>query len=314
MTFGSMAPEFDALEIARGSLAALSYVSPTVSREVHVTRLRDKFDKAGIALSMQEALWAMQFLREAESLDGGYWTPAPTRAVALGGPTHLLIGVAPTSELCRHFKGARRAGSGRVVAAMDAASLPRQSLESWSGSDGQRAKAWAQVSMDAAVNQLAPSVAAEGLETFGTRAFEGRGTRRTEPTWLPAGDPSACNWRDVGLFRARTGSARHRYFFGKYQKTLGFSEGPLAKDSLRLQYGLAALLGRPLTIVISSAQSGACIALPLGAPIPVRRLLMALCEVDPKSFGRRWTCGEPELLPALRASLKDLGCEILDHE
>jgi hypothetical protein len=309
-----VAPNFDALEMVRGSLAALSYVSPTASRDVHVARLRDKFDKAGIAESMQEALGTMQLLREAESLDGGYWTPAPTRAVALSDQTCLLVGVQPTLELRRHFEGVRRAGSGRVVAATCAARLPRQSIESWSGADGRGAKAWAQISMEAAVDQLVPSVAADGLETFGARLFEGRGARRNEPTWLPAGDSGACAWGGVGLYRARTGGARHRYFFGKYEKSYGLFEGPLAKDSLRVQYGLAALLGRPLTIVISSGQGAARIVLPLGAPLPVRRLLMALCAAEPKSFGRRWTCCEPELLPTLRASLEDLGCETFDHE
>jgi hypothetical protein len=307
-------PKFDALELARGALAALSYVSPTVSRDVHVTRLRDKFDKAGIAESMHEALATMQFLREAEALDGGYWTPAPTRAVALTDQTCLLVGVPPTLELRRHFEGVRRAGSGRVVAASRAARLPHQPLESWNGADGRGAMTWAELSTHAAADQLAPSIAVDGLETFGTRSFVVRGTRRSEPAWLAAGEPGACTWGGVGLYRARTGTARHRYFFGKYDKTSRFFEGPLAKDSLRVQYGLAALQGRPLTIEIWSGQGAARIALPLGAPIPVRRLLTALCEADPKSFGRRWTCCVPELLPALRASLEDLECETVDHE
>lgn len=300
--------------MARGALAALSYVSPTVSRDVHVTRLRDKFDKAGIAEVMQEVLATMQFLREAEDLGGGYWTPAPTRAVALADQICLLVGVPPTLELSRHFDGVRRAGAGRVVAASRAVRLPCQSLESWSGADGRGAKAWAELSTHAAVDRLAPSVAVDGLETFGTRAFKGQGIRRSEPDWLPAGDHDACTWGGVGLYRARTGGARHRYFFGKYEKTSRFFEGPLANDSRRVQYGLAALLGCPLTIDISSRNGAARIALPIGAPITVRRLLTALCEADPKSFGRRWTCCVPELLPVLRAALEHLECEIVDHE
>ena len=309
-----MVPEFDALETARSWLATLSFVSPTVSREVHVTRLRDKFERAGISQLMQDALETIHFLREAESLDGGYWTPAPTRAVALDDLTCLLVGVQPTSELRRHFEGVQRAGSGRIVATTRAANVPRQSLESWSGSDGLSSSAWVQLSATTAIEQLTPSVAAEGLETFGTRELVGRGTRRNEPTWLPAGDHDACNWRGVGLFRARTGGKRHRYFYGRYEKTSAFFEGPPAKDSLRVRYGLAAMLGRPLSIVISSGHGTARIALPLSAPTSVRRLLTALCAADPTSFGRGWTCGEPALLPALRASLEDLGCETLDHE
>src|SRR5262245_60852873 len=96
-------PQIDRLEFARGALSALSFVSPDTAREVHVNKLHDQFDRAAIAHVLAEALGTLQFLREAEPLDGGYWIPAPTRAVPLDEELSLLIGIQPTDELRRHF-------------------------------------------------------------------------------------------------------------------------------------------------------------------------------------------------------------------
>ena len=81
----SAAPVIDPLEFARGTLCSLSFVATDTARETHVTRLHDQFDRAGVAASMADALGTLQFLREAEPLDGGYWTPAPTRVVEVVG-------------------------------------------------------------------------------------------------------------------------------------------------------------------------------------------------------------------------------------
>lgn len=68
-------PVIDPLEFARGTLSSLSFVATDTARETHIARLHDQFDRAGVAASMADALGTLQFLREAEPLDGGYWIP-----------------------------------------------------------------------------------------------------------------------------------------------------------------------------------------------------------------------------------------------
>ena len=305
----SAAPVIDPLEFARGTLCSLSFVATDTARETHVTRLQDQFERAGVAASMADALGTLQFLREAEPLDGGYWTPAPTRAVDLDGKRCLLVGVHPTAELRRHFGSARRAGAGRVVDAEEVAGLPRQSLAAWRGHDGSDASTWARTTIELAMRQFAPSIVGDGMEAFGTRTGKGATARHREPAWVRAGDISACAWRGIGLFRARTSATRYRYFLGRHQGESAFLEGPPAREPLRMQFGLAALQGQVLRIKVASSQGAVSISLPLSAPTALRRLLVALCDADTQSFGRIWTCRDPEYLPVLRATLQELECE-----
>ena len=307
-------PVIDPFEFARGTLCSLSYVATDTAHETHVTRLHDQFDRAGVAASMADALGTLQFLREAEPLDGGYWIPVPTRVVELGGRLSLFVGVHPTTELHRHFSSARRAGAGRVVDAREVAGLPRQSLASWRGHDGSDASTWARTTIELAMQQFAPSIVGNGLEAFGTKTGKGLAAMSREPAWLEAGNSAACTWRGVGLFRARTSATRHRYFLGRNRSEAVFLEGPPARDSLRMQFGLAALQGQALTIKMASSQGAISISLPLNPPTALRRLLVALCDADVQSFGRIWMCRDPEYLPVLQAALQELECETACHE
>ena len=308
------APVIDPLEFARGTLCSLSFVATDMAREVHVTKLHDHFDRAGVAASMPEALGTLQFLREAEPLGGGYWIPAPTRVVDLGGKPCLLVGVHPTAELRRHFGSARRAGAGRVVDAEEVMGLPRQSLAEWRGHDGSDASNWARTTIESAMQQFAPSIVGEGVEAFGIRTGRGATAHHREPAWVRVGDSAVCVWRGVGLFRARTSVTRYRYFLGRHQSESVFLEGSPAREPLRMQFGLAALQDQALTIKMASSQGAVSISLPISAPTAQRRLLVALCDADMRSFGRAWTCRDPEYLPALRAALQELECETAHHE
>lgn len=306
-----VAPGLDPLEFARGALCATTFVAPDVARETHVAKLHSLFERAGLAPSMEVALGTMQFLREAEPLGSGYWTAAPVRAVELGPDCHLLVGPQPTSELQRHFAGLRRAGAGRVINRAGTAALPRQSQAAWRGSDGNDASAWTRAAINSAMQQLAPSVVAENLQVFAVRQAGGQ---RREPLWVAAGSSPPCAWRGVGLFRARTGATRYRSFLGKYETGREFLEGPAVLDVARVQCGLAALQGQPLTTTITAVSGTTSISLPVAPPRSVKRLLVALCEADPRSFGRVWTCCVPAYLPVLIKALQELGCETKHHE
>ncbi len=310
------AAHIDSVEYARAVLCSLSFVATDTSREVHVTRLHDQFDRAGIAPLLADALKTLKLIREAEELGGGYWIPPPIRAVDLDGKHCLLIGAHPTVELRRHFGSTRRAGAGRVADAKEVVGLPKQSLAAWSRYDGRDASTFARTAIESAMQHLAPSVVVEGLEAFGTRTGVGATGRYREPAWVRVGDGAACTWRGIGLFRSRTSAKHHRYFLarGGHQSQPTFLEGPPAREPIRMQFGLAALQGQPLTIKIASSRNAVSISLPLSAPAALRRLLVALCEADARSFGRTWTCRNPEYLPALQASLQELECETAHHE
>lgn len=280
------------------------------ARETHIAKLRSLFERAGLASSMEVALGTMQFLREAEPLGGGYWTTAPVRAVELSPDCHLLVGPHPTLELQRHFAGVRRAGAGRVMSRAGTAALPRQSEAAWRGSDGNDARTWTQATINSAMKQFAPSVVADNLQVFAVRQAAGQ---RREPAWISAGSSPPCEWRGVGLFRARTGATRYRYFLAKHEAGKEFLEGPAVLDAARVQCGLAALQNQPLTTFITAISGTTSISLPVAPPQSVRRLLAALCEADPRSFGRVWTCCVPAYVPVLLEALQELSCET-NHE
>jgi hypothetical protein len=305
------APSLDRLEFARSALCATTFVATDAARETHVARLYPLFERAGLAASMEAALGTMQFLREAEPLGGGYWITAPLRVVELDPECHLLVGPQPTSELQRHFTSLRRVGAGRVMNRADTAALPRQSQAAWRGSDGSDARAWTQSTINLAMKQLAPSVVPDNLQVF---AVQQAGGRCREPAWVSAGNCPPCEWRGVGLFRARTGATRYRYFLGKHDTGKEFLEGPAVLDAARVQCGLAALQSQPLTTTINTISGTTSISLPVTPPRSIRRLLVALCETDPRSFGRVWRCCVPAYLPVLLEALQELSCETKHHE
>ncbi|MET3479339.1 hypothetical protein ABIC38_005631 [Variovorax sp. 1126] len=303
-------PPLDPLEFARGALCAATFVDAGAARETHVAKLHSLFERAGLAPSMEAALGTMHFLREAEPLGGGYWAAAPVRTVEFAPDCQLLVGPQPTSELQRHFAGLRRVGAGRVMSCAITAALPRQSKATWRGSDGSDARAWTQSAINLAMKQLAPSIVADNLQVFALRQA---GRRRREPVWVPVGSSPPCEWHGIGLFRARTGATRYRYFLGKHEGK-DFLEGPTVLDAARVQYGLAALQSQPVTTTITAISGTTSISLPVAPPRSVRRLLVALCEADPRSFGCVWTCCVPAYVPVLLEALQELSCETKHYE
>lgn len=305
-------PVLDSLEFARGALCVASYQTIDVSHEVHITRLLRHFDRAGI--SCTDALKTLRFMREAESLDGGYWIPAPTRFVHLGDDRLcLVIGIQTTDELRRHFPGIRRAGSARVTDSSEVSKLPTQSLASWRGFDGLDSAGWARKIIESFSDKFAPSLGVDELEVFGIKPRNGV-VDSQEPLWVRPGDGSVCTWRGASLFRTRTGQVRHRYFIGRHKGNSTFLEGPPIHEVSRMQFGLAALQGRPLRAVHTSVNGVVSIRLPLPAPAAVQRLLVALANEDNRSFGRTWICRTNAFLPILLGALKELSGEVLTRE
>ena len=304
------ASDLDVAEYARGTLCSLSFVSADAARAVHATSLHNQFERAGLAPAMKSALGSLQFLREAEPLDAGYWIPAPLRTVPLDGLRSLVVGAHPTLELQRHFPNARRAGAGRVAATSEVACLPTQPLAAWRGFDGDVVSTWTRATILSAVGQLAPSLTSDALEVFSVRERLGPMGRRCEPSWVRFNDCAVTSaWRGMELFRTRTSHSSYRYFLGQRTASAKFLEGPGTSDPIRMQFGLAVLNGMPLTLQIDSTHTDFCISFPLRPPTSVRRLLFALCEEETASFGRKWMCPSTEHMPTVQALLQELGCE-----
>jgi hypothetical protein len=301
-------PIVDPIELARGVLSAVCFVNIGKSREVHVTKLSRYFDRAGVV--SVDALKTLSFLREAESLESGYWIPAPTRTVPLSDEIGLIVAVQPTEELKRHFSCAQRAGQGRIIRITEVANLPTQPLKSWREADGLSAAEWAQSAVKDALNNLAPSVGDGDLQVFGLKPRSGL-ANRWETHWVRPGDASVCDWQGVSLFRTRTGQFKHRYFLGRHRGTTGFLEGPTIRDYSRMQYGLAALNGRPFLTEMTVVNGVIDINLPLSPPTSIKRLLTALCDEDRRAFGRTWHCRIGECESTLYNSLKELSGEVL---
>ena len=309
-------PDFDPIEVVRGAVASLSATANRTVHEINISRIQEVFSRTELpSQALKHALDDISALGEAEHLGHGYWLPTPTRTVALDDGTSLLVSIAPTSELQRHFPSVRRAGLGRLVATAQVSRLHTQSLKSWRGASDLDTPTWVRTQIQSAANSFRPSIAPVDLEAFSVKAANkgSRGARR-EPAWVSITNHGLAAWSGVSLFRTKLGSSQYRYFLGKLTSSRVLLEGPSVPDHLGMQYGLASLLGEPLTVVTRSQANMIVVTLPLAVPRSVRRLLRALFEADPKTHGYVWLCRQPECWPSIKSALQELGCEISNHE
>lgn len=302
----------DALEFARGTLASLAYLSPSSAQEVHISRIRSHFERAGIEDSALRALEIVQVLGEARKLHGGYWMPTPLRKVRLGEVGSLLLGVQPTNELRRHFPGVWRVGAGRLCSEQQLSVLPEQSLQSWLCSDGEQTHVLAQRMLNLSASQLRPSIASTDLQMFGIKTISVRGASGYGPVWHELGNREACFLNGISLFRQKLGPTHFRYFLGRWtgQRIL---EGPIVEDTSRMQLGFAELSAKRLAVEVRRTGARVTFRLPVRPPFNLRPLLVALCEEEPSSFGFVWACPDPAIWGFVRSSLSELPCVLIDR-
>jgi len=308
--------EFDAAEVARSTLACLSQSDNNQVHEVHIGRMREiwsRFDHA--PESVKFALKHLSFLREAEHLGHGYWLPAPTRTVPLTDGKSIVVSIAPTMELERHFPSVKRAGLGRVVETSQAHQISTQSIDSWLGRSILDARSWVDMLIDSATSELNASILSPDLEVFSVKtARSGAIQRRSTPTWVVPPDPRMITWRGLSLFRSKLGEKHHRYFLGEISENQRILEGPQVKDNLTLQYGLAAIIGRPLTTLLKKQSGSFQIDLPLIPPVSLKRLLLALCVDTPMRAKSSWLCLQPSCEALISGVVESLGSEIVIYE
>lgn len=309
-------PNFDPIEVVRGIVASLGVTAEKTVGEIHIGRIRESFSRTGLATrDMRRSLDGIRTLGEVEHIGNGYWLATPTRAVPLCDHTALLISVAPTTELRRHFSTVRRSGLGRIVSTGQVNSLLLQPLNSWCRFSDLDAASWAENVITSSSGNFGASLAPVDLEVFTVKSIHvANSHRQNVPAWIPVNNRHVSAWNGVNLFRTRVGLHKYRYFLAKQARNSAFLEGPLVLDNLRMQYGLAALLGKPLTILISQQVNATRVRLPLIAPRSVRRLLAALCNDCPESFGCVWQCQQLECWPVVNATIKSLSCKIANYE
>lgn len=298
----------DAVEYARGQLSAMAYLSATATREVHILRLRNSFDRAGIVHKLRYSLWVLDLMREAQELRGGYWFPTPLRAVPLDGKA-ILVGSAPTRELQRHFSGVARAGYARVLAQSDARGLPIQELDDWLGLHVQDSIAWSEAQIAEAQRGLGPTISPGNIQFFSVRTSRSTCGYITIPEWTDS-PMSPMKLKGMFLCRERLGHYSFRYFFGKVEGQSIVAESSTPLDVARLCSGFAALMGRPITVTIHSRNAESIIKIPGNLPRPERQLILALGARDMSLQGKAYRVRNDIFVSLIAARLKHLGCEV----
>lgn len=302
-------PSIDPLEYCRGQLAALSYVSATAAREIHVLRLRNSFERAGIGSKLRYSLWALNLMREAQELGGGYWFPTPLRVVPID-EQGILVGAIPTRELQRHFQGVARAGYARVSNRADVQSLPEQALDDWLKLEVRDTVAWSEAQVAGAQAGMGPTIAAASIQFFTVGTTRSPFGAATKPVWTDDARSSLPGPQGVVLCRERVAPERYRYFLGRVEGRRLTAEGPTPWDVTRLQFGLAALAGTPLTVNIVSRHSEFVFRFSATVPRPEYQLTLALGVRDFTLPGKAYRVSNETFSRAIASRLRDLGCEV----
>lgn len=300
---------FDPVEYGRGQLAALAYLSATAAREVHVLRLRNSFERAGMVHKLRYSLWVLNLMREAQELGGGYWFPTPLRIVPIDGQA-ILVGSVPTHELQRHFNDVARAGYARILPQWNGITLPSQNLDDWLGLDTQDTVAWSELQIASAQASLRPTISPSNVQFFCVRTARSQFGSMTALAWTDDPRSSLAGKQGIILCRERVASESFRYFFGRVEKARLTAEGPAPKDVIRLQFGLAALAGVPCTVIVSSRESEAVVHLPPSIPRPERQLVFALCVRDSTFPGKAYRVRSETFIHLIAPRLQRLGCEV----
>lgn len=290
-------------------MASLSYVSSESACEVHVLRLRTLFERAGLASSLRYALSVLKSMREIEELADGYWFPTPTRYVPLGNTT-LVVALPDTRELSRHFAGIRRAGYARYVSRKEDSNIPTQDPIDWMGLETENSIEWTRSLLGESIAKMGPTVNPPNVEFFGLELVSIGKVKCTSSTWVRDFRSAVFADSQCVMCRTRLGATHYRYFLGLVREGRVIRETYLPGNLYRLQHGVAAIVGRPLTVRHENSADVAMIRIFSPLPPPERRLLFALSQRDMSQDGKSYVVRNEGHLTILLQSLQRLGCEI----
>lgn len=304
----SLGASIDAIEYGRGQLAALSYHSTNSAREVHVLRLRNAFERAGIATKLRYALMVMSIMREAQELKRGFWFPTPLRIVPIDAQA-ILVGVVPTNELQRHFHRVARAGYARVLPQDDAQALPHQELDNWLGLKVKDSVAWSAIQFEEAQSSMGPTIHSGNTQFFTVITKRSSLGITTYPRW--ADTPSfSLAAHGVVLCRERIGRESFRHFLGRVKGERLVAESLRPRDPVRIQFGLAALAGKPVTVSVIAHEGNSTFHIPTNLPRAEHQLMVALGIREMSSAGKAYRVSDGAFVELITARLRGLGCEV----
>lgn len=299
----------DAIEYGRGQLAALSCHSTNSAREVHVLRLRNAFERAGIATKHRYALMVMNLMREAHELARGFWFPTPLRVVPIDAQA-ILVGVVPTKELQRHFPKVTRAGYARVLPQEDTQALPHQELDNWLGLGMKDSVAWSEIQFEEAQASMGPTVHSGNAQFFTVTTKRSSLGTITYPRWTDTPSIYLATTHGVVLCRERIGRESFRYYLGRLKGDRLVSESLRPPDTVRIQFGLAALAGKPITVSVIVHGGASTFHIPTVLPRAERQLMLALGVRDISSPGKVYRVSDGAFVELIAARLRSLGCEL----
>jgi hypothetical protein len=274
-------------------------------------RLRSSFEHAGIAHKLRYALNVLSLMREVQELGDGYWFPTPLRLVPIEKHAILLAPV-PTHELRRHFHDVTRAGYARVLPQLDTQDLPIQELDEWAGANVRDSVTWSNGQIANALMSMGPTISSGNVQFFSVRTTRLPFGAIRNPIWADDSRFSLCVRQDVVLCRERVGRAYFRHFLGLVKSGRLVAEAPVPDDITRLQFGLSALAGQPITIRVDFWEGQSVFHVPGGLLLPrsERRLLYALGVRDYSLPDKAYrVCGET-FVSIIHARLRSLGCEV----
>jgi hypothetical protein len=298
----------DAIEYGRGQLAALTYLTETTAREVHILRLRASFDRAGITHKLRYVLNVLNLMREVQELKGGYWFPTPLRVIPIEEQA-IIVGPVPTYELRRHFPSATRAGYTRVCLESDAKTVPKQEIDGWLGLEVYDTIRWVEAKLREACGEMGPTISSGNCQFFNVETIRSEFSGVVKPVWKNNPRAALALGDGVVLCREPVTHEYFRHFVGRVVGARLVGEGTALRDMTRVQFGFAALAGKPITVMITARDDEFAFHISAGLPRSERQLMLALGVRDVSCPGKTYHVRR-EFVSVIEARLQRLGCEV----
>lgn len=291
---------FSLMEFARGTLYGLARLEAGAFGAVHVSRVRNSFNRLGSATLCRVALRLLELLREAEPVMGGYWLLTPYRVVEINGK-FMFVGAAPNMHGL--LGGCTRHGLSRFVSKDTAENLPHQALENWMGaSDHDPASVVAALISGHKLNSAKTS----GLS--GVEFLSLPSTRDGHIPFLWTDQPNKAALVDqIAICRQRAHGST-RFFSASVRNGSVISEAPINIEAARLFFSVASHLGSAPKAIIRSSERETSITLNLRLPAAEYRLALAISTQTVRSGLTTTFTAPTELAPVLLSRIAKLGC------
>jgi len=161
-----------------------------------------------------------------------------------------------------------------------------------------------------ACKRQGPTISSTRVQFFNLNSVGAALRCTTNTPWTTDPGATFADWQGVVLCRERVGSEYFRYFLGQVKRARLVAEAPAPRDSARVQFGLAALAGKPITIAVTSSDSESIFHVPIHLPRAERQLALALGECNVSSRSRAYRVRGHAFVCLIAASLRNLGCEL----